>query len=69
MAQRKVWHVDEVGQVAATLLVVAPTEDFAAGVLALRNAIGAPVPARRRVAQWGSVVEVTYQAGDMEVTP
>jgi hypothetical protein len=65
---QKVWKVDDIGQIAATLVVMAPTDDFAAGVLALCNAIGAPVPVRRRVAHWDSVVEITYQGSDVEVT-
>ena len=38
-----VWHKDDIGQIALTLAAVAPSEDFAAGVLALAHAVGAPV--------------------------
>lgn len=66
MTQRA-WHIEEIGRIAATLLVMAPSEDFAAGVLALANAIGAPVPAQRRVARWDVVVIDGAGAG-LEVT-
>ena len=42
MAQ-SVWHKSDIGQIASTLVALAPTAGFAAGVLALANALGAPV--------------------------
>ncbi len=38
-----VWHKDDVGQIGQTLIDVAPSAEFAAGVAALCQALGAPV--------------------------
>ena len=40
---QSVWHKSDIGQIASTLLALAPSPEFAAGVLALANAMGAPV--------------------------
>lgn len=40
---QSVWYKDDIAQIGATLVAVAPSWDFAAGVAALCNAIGAPV--------------------------
>jgi hypothetical protein len=37
------WHVSDIGRIADTLIEMAPSEDFAAGVWALARAVGAPV--------------------------
>lgn len=48
---QSVWHRDDVGRIAATLIALSPSEDFAAGVMALAHAVGANVqlPPRRDV--------------------
>lgn len=47
---RKVWHVEEIVPVAQTLITIAPSPDFAAGVMALATAVGCPVtPPRNHV--------------------
>lgn len=40
---QSVWHKDDIGQIAATLLALVPNPDFACGVAALANAVGAVV--------------------------
>ena len=42
MAQ-SAWHIADIGRIADTLIAVAPSEDFIAGVWALAQAVGAPV--------------------------
>ena len=43
MIGQSVWHKDDIAQIGATLITIAPSWDFAAGVAALCNAIGASV--------------------------
>jgi hypothetical protein len=43
MIGQSVWHKDDIAQIGATLIAIAPSWDFAAGVAALCNAIGASV--------------------------
>lgn len=51
MAGQSVWHKDDLAQIGATLIALAPNWDFAAGVAAMCNAVSAPVrlPERREV--------------------
>lgn len=51
MAGQSVWHRDDLAQIGATLIAMAPSLEFAAGVGAMCNAVGAPVrlPERREV--------------------
>ena len=42
MAQ-SMWHRDDIARIGQTLIAMAPTPDFAAGVAALCNAVGAKV--------------------------
>lgn len=46
---QSVWHKDDIGRIAATLIALSPSEDFIAGVMALAHAVGADVriPTRR----------------------
>jgi hypothetical protein len=44
MIGQSVWHKNDIARIGATLVAMAPSRDFAAGVAALCNAIGAPVP-------------------------
>ena len=48
---QSVWHKDDIGRIAQTLIALAPSEDFIAGVMALAHAVGANVqlPPRRDV--------------------
>lgn len=43
MAGQSVWHKDNIAQICATLIALAPSWDFAAGVAAVCNSLGAPV--------------------------
>jgi hypothetical protein len=56
-----VWHKSDIGQIASTLVAMAPTADFAAGVLALASALNAPVrlPERYEPQAVIEIVEVT----------
>lgn len=49
---QSVWHRSEIAQIGQTLIAMAPSLDFAAGVAALCHAVGAPVrlPERREPA-------------------
>lgn len=49
MGQR-VWHIDDITQIGQTLIVMAPSYEFAAGVAALCAALGGAVklPALKR---------------------
>lgn len=40
---QSVWHKDDLAQIGRTLVAMAPSWDFAAGVAAMCNAVGAPV--------------------------
>lgn len=42
------WHKDDIAQIGATLIAIAPSWEFAAGVAALCDAIGAPVKLPKR---------------------
>lgn len=59
---QSVWHRDDIARIAATLMAMAPTPDFAAGVMALATALGAPVQLPRQP------VNVTLDAIAMELT-
>ena len=45
---QSVWHKDDIGRIAQTLIALAPSEDFIAGVMALAHAVGADVKPHRR---------------------
>ena len=45
---QSVWHRDDIARIAATLMALSPSEDFAAGVVALAHAVGADVQLPRR---------------------
>lgn len=62
---QSVWHRDDIAQVGATLIAVAPSLDFAAGVAALCAAVGAPVslPKRRDPAPAVQVLVTTAPEG------
>lgn len=40
---QSVWHKRDIAQIGSTLIAIAPSYEFAAGVAALCNAVGAPV--------------------------
>lgn len=47
---QSVWHKSDIARIAATLMAMAPSDEFAAGVMALATALGAEVqPPKRRV--------------------
>lgn len=43
MAGQSVWSKTDIARIGATLITLAPSRDFAAGVAALCAAVGAPV--------------------------
>ena len=45
---QSVWHHDDIARIAATLMAMAPSPEFAAGVMALATALGAPVQLPRQ---------------------
>ena len=68
MAGQSVWHKDDIAQIGATLVTLAPSWDFAAGVAALCNAVGAPVYLPER-SESAPVVVVIDGADGRKVTP
>lgn len=60
MAQ-SVWHRDDIAQIGKTLVAMAPSWDFAAGVVALCSAVGAPVRLPERPAPPAVMIEATAQ--------
>ena len=48
MAGQSVWHRDDIARIAATLMAMAPSLEFGAGVMALATALGAPVRVPRQ---------------------
>lgn len=63
---QSVWHVDDVARIAATLMAMAPSEDFAAGVMALADAVGATVKPPRRP-WWRETAPVMIDVPSTEV--
>ena len=59
MAQ-SAWHISDIGRIADTLIAMAPSEDFAAGVWALARAVGAPVSQPRRETARDMIVEMYH---------
>lgn len=66
MAGQSVWSKTDIARIGATLITLAPSWDFAAGVAALCNAVGAPVRLPERSAPAPVVV---IDANGREVTP
>ena len=62
MAAQSVWHRDDIARIGDTLVALAPSPDFAAGVAALCSAVGAPIklPKQRKPVV---VVDVIDAAG------
>ena len=54
---QSVWHKDDIARIAATLITMAPSPEFAAGVMALATALGAPVRVSRQPVN--TIMEVT----------
>jgi hypothetical protein len=59
---QSVWHRDDLAQIAVTLIAMAPSREFAVGVAAMCNAVGAPV----RLPEWCEAVAVTVINGAEE---
>ena len=65
MAQ-SAWHIADIGRIADTLIAVAPSEDFIAGVWALAQAVGAPVH-QPKVGIVQAVIVAEHNGAGMEV--
>jgi hypothetical protein len=55
-----VWHRDDIARIAATLIAMAPSDEFAAGVMALAQAVGAQAKAPRRPLPVDVLIEGEY---------
>lgn len=60
---QSVWHREDIAQIGVTLIAMAPNCDFAAGVAALCNAVGAPVRLPERLPGQPATVVVIDGAG------
>lgn len=59
MGGQSVWYKEDIAQIGATLVAIAPSWDFAAGVAALCAAIGASVRLPERPAPPLVAIDVT----------
>lgn len=63
---QSVWHRDDVKSIALALMLTSPSEEFAAGVMALAFALGANVP---QPPQRAVVPVVVMDSNGKELTP